>query len=403
MKVLVLCLGVNAGLGGLERFNQRLARALEELRGREISDWYLLSLRDRCEACPPGDGNRIEGFGRSRLRFLGGVFRALLRVRPDVVVLGHALLIPLLPLVAAFCWRARRMLIVHGVEVWGEPWRKIRPVEKLLAARFLHRIISVSKFTAMRMKDVYAVKEEMFTLLPNAVDVPSEEAVTASVLERPIRILTVARMNRQDRQKGVGEVIRAMPAIVRRFPDVRYEVIGCGELVAEYQAVAEDLGVADKVQFLGGVSEEEKDAAFRRARLFVLPSRKEGFGIVFLEAWSYALPVIGGARDAAAEVIAEGETGLLVDGDSPQEIANAVICLLRDPEYAESLGRRGFERVRTAHSHEYFCGRLSRVLIPLQSQFRAPAQTTTGCPGDAARASASGATGAASLEGACES
>jgi phosphatidyl-myo-inositol dimannoside synthase len=368
MKVLFACLGIDEGIGGLEKFNQRLAGCLEELRGEDVTDWRVVSLRDAPHAGKAGPPSRLRGFGRNRIRFVAGFCSALLGFRPDVVIFGHVLLSGLFPLAALLRPRARRMLIVHGIEVWGEPWRAIRMPERLLVNRFVHRVASVSRFTASRMASQYAVGQERFVLLPNAIDVALTGPITRDTSQSGPRMLTVARMNRVDEEKGVGDVIQALPAILRRFPGLHYDVIGGGDSVGRYQRLAREFGVEGKVSFLGRVSDEEKDAAFRRASLFVLPSRKEGFGIVFLEAWNYALPVIGGIKDAAAEVIMHGETGLLVDGRQPGEIAEAVIRLLGDAAFATRLGMSGFERLRTNYSQDNFRNNLADILRRLVSR-----------------------------------
>ncbi len=296
------------------------------------------------------------------MRFLAGFCAALLGFRPDAVMFGHALLAGLAPVALVLRPGAHRILVAHGIEVWGEPWRRIGRTEKRLVAWLVHRVASVSRYTASRMAAEYELDDNKFVLLPNAVDVSPGGPRTRVTPCRELRLLSVARMNRIDEEKGVGEVVQALPTILRRFPEVRYDVIGGGDCVERYRRLARELGVEKQVRFLGPVSDEEKDAAFRRASLFVLPSRKEGFGIVFLEAWNYALPVIGGKGDAAAEVITHADTGLLVDGRKPAEIAEAAIRLLSDPDYSNHLGMRGFERLRSTYSQENFRSNLASVL-----------------------------------------
>ena len=94
----------------------------------------------------------------------------------------------------------------------------------------------------------------------------------------------------------------------------------------------------------------------------MLPSVGEGFGIVFLEAWKHRLPVVAGNKDASAEVVTHSHNGLCVDPDSPQELAEAVTGLLRNPKRAERMGGAGYETVLERYTHAHFRQRLWEIL-----------------------------------------
>jgi len=179
-------------------------------------------------------------------------------------------------------------------------------------------------------------------------------------------ILTVGRLTRR---KGHDMVMRAMPQILRRCPDAIYVIGGAGGYGKDLRALAVALGIQPKVRFLGEVPQDLLPGLFRLADVFVMPNREtegshniEGFGIVFLEASACAVPVVGGRSGGAPEAIAEGETGLLVDGTSPREIAEAVVRILQDPALSQRLGRNGRRRVLSGFTWDHSAGRIRELL-----------------------------------------
>ena len=153
-------------------------------------------------------------------------------------------------------------------------------------------------------------------------------------------------MAAHDKDKGIDQVIMALPAVIAACGRVVYTVIGDGEDRARLEALAESVGVRQVVRFLGAVPDEELHAQLSACDVFVLPSRKEGFGIVFLEAMAYGKPVVGGAHGGTPEVIRDGETGLLVrHGDVPG-LAAALIRLLSDPHERRRMGEAGRQLVK---------------------------------------------------------
>ena len=123
------------------------------------------------------------------------------------------------------------------------------------------------------------------------------------------------------------------------------------------EALAREVGVADHVRFAGRVSDDELLAAYRDADAFVMPSLKEGFGIVYLEAWQHQLPVLAGDRDAGGEVVENGLDGLVVDPTSTQQIADAIVALLTDSDLCARLGAAGRTKLEREYSHERFAER----------------------------------------------
>jgi glycosyltransferase involved in cell wall biosynthesis len=135
------------------------------------------------------------------------------------------------------------------------------------------------------------------------------------------------------------------------------------------RALAAKVGVSSYVKFIGGVTDAELRDEYRRCSLFVMPSNKEGFGIVFLEAMAYGKPIVGAAEGGTPSVVKNGETGLLVDYADVAGIANSITRLLGDDTLRESYGRAGHRRLlneftfdRFEHNLEQLLGNQSQIL-----------------------------------------
>jgi glycosyltransferase involved in cell wall biosynthesis len=138
--------------------------------------------------------------------------------------------------------------------------------------------------------------------------------------------------------KGQSVLIRAMASISSDFPSLTLDLIGEGPEFNRLQALAQQLGLASRVHFLGTKSRTEVAAAMRRCTLFALPSSYEGLGCVYLEAMSCGKPVIGCRGQGIAEVIRQGSNGFLVGPDNEKELALALTMLLRDESRRRNLG-----------------------------------------------------------------
>ena len=134
-------------------------------------------------------------------------------------------------------------------------------------------------------------------------------------------------------------MIRALPQIVREFPDVVVEFTGEGPLRSDMQALAASLGVERHCRFLGFLgSLDEVKALMGSAFVNVAMSRDEGFGLVVTEAFSMGTPVIGTTIPPFRDTIVDGDVGYLIDVDDDRALADRLLRLLRDPALASSMG-----------------------------------------------------------------
>lgn len=183
------------------------------------------------------------------------------------------------------------------------------------------------------------------------------------VREGELLLLTVGRLQRR---KGHDLVIQALARARRELPPLRYVIAGEGAERERLGRLSAEAGVADLVVFAGEVPAEDLPETYAACDIFVHPNRVEGrdiegFGIVFLEAQASGKPVIGGKSGGVPEAVADGETGILVEGDDPVELAAAILRLAKSEELRKRLGAAGRARVLAGFTREQAAARLESV------------------------------------------
>ncbi|MBY8876530.1 glycosyltransferase family 4 protein [Actinacidiphila acidipaludis] len=183
--------------------------------------------------------------------------------------------------------------------------------------------------------------------------------------DRPV----VVCVSRLVRRKGQDTLILALPRILREFPDAALLIVGDGPYRGELETLAERTGVAGSVVFTGAVPWAELPAHFGAGDVFAMPCRTrrggldvEGLGIVYLEASATGLPVVAGDSGGAPDAVLDGETGWVVPGGSPEQAAERVLTLLRDPELRRAMGERGRDWVERAWRWDLLATRLKSLL-----------------------------------------
>ena len=183
--------------------------------------------------------------------------------------------------------------------------------------------------------------------------------------ERPV-ILCLSRLVPR---KGQDMLIRALPTIRSRIDGAALVIVGGGPYLPTLRRLASSLDVADQVIFTEGVAPAELPAHHAMADVFAMPCRTrgagldvEGLGIVYLEASASGVPVVAGRSGGAPEAVQEGRTGLVVDGGSTDQIADAVSRILEDPELAARMGAAGRQWILERWRWQTHAARLATLL-----------------------------------------
>lgn len=265
----------------------------------------------------------------------------------QVVLVGQ-----ILPLgYSAWLWRQKTPYVVftHGLDILlpqSNRWKKFWLLKILSEAK---GVIANSQFTAGELKKL-GVSEEKIEIVYPTVD--SEFFRPATDEERigcpafPY-ILSVGRLVRR---KGFDRVIEVLPRLVKFAPEIRYVIAGRGPDKEYLRQKAVEHGLAHRVIFLEELDDTDLRHLYRQCRVFALACRRigpdvEGFGIVLLEAAACGKPVVVGNSGGAPEAVKHGYSGFLVDPDSADELAQALIKILTDEDFARRLGAYGRQMV----------------------------------------------------------
>ncbi len=355
---------VSAGLdldgGGRAAAGRLLAASCAAFAAERGTGWRLLSLGGLGGFQPCGDDSRARGFGGSQAALALAAWRRQLAGRRVACVydlLGPARVQSWLPASV----RAPYLVILYGIEVW-RPLGAAR--RRALSQATLRLAISAHTRDAARQAngDVGPID-----VLPLCLEERAPAgAVDAGLLERAGAgfVLIVGRMAATERYKGHDLLLEALPRLPAGAASPGRTAANAGETGAgpllviagdgddrpRLEERARQLGLGGRILFTGFVSEATLAELYRRAAVFAMPSLGEGFGLVYLEAMRAGKPCIAARHTAAAEIVVDGDTGLLIDAAAPGELAAALARLLADRELAGRLGeagRRRFEEVFT--------------------------------------------------------
>lgn len=352
--------------GGIQRYTRHLIRSLMDISGAEaVRTVSLLPA-----VVPLREGNVPLPGLRDKLSFSLRSLIEAIRWRPHCLICNHIGLVPVARTVKAM-WRVPYLVLTHGDDVW-------RPVPRY---RFdqAAAVVSVSHFTARVLRHRWGVTPEKIWIIPGALDpdliaspTTSAEVIARHRLAGKRVLLTVSRLDRQSRYKGHERVFRALRQIRHQLPPCAYLVVGEGNDRPYLESLARELELEDIVIFTGAVEDIALPAYYRACDVFIMPSLTdcdriigEGFGIAYIEAAAFGKPSIAGRGGGATEAVLDGITGILVDPQSVDEIAKAIVTLLTNDELRRRLGTQSQSRAWNEFSFDRFRTRVADLLKSL--------------------------------------
>lgn len=367
-KIVLFTLQTFSTTGGIQKMTRTLAYCLNNLAENNGWDFKLWSAYDTNSEIMPQylPAKNFRGFGVKKTSFVINTINS--PVKPDIVIISHVNIAVIGLITKLLNPKCQVWLIAHGIEVW----RPLSRFKRLFLKR-CDKIICVSNFTRQQMIEKHGVNAHRCHVLNNAVDpfmkLPSTFEKPLNLLKRygitnnrPI-VFTLTRLASTEQYKGHDQVIKVISRLKAKFPDIIYILSGQYDLQEEVRIrnLIADYGVTNNVILTGFIEEVELAPHFLLADLFVLPSKKEGFGIVFIEALACGLPVICGNADGSVDAIRNGELGTAINADDLDELESKMAEYLNIPTSAET--RKFLQDKCLQHFNEIdYMGKLNKLI-----------------------------------------
>jgi phosphatidylinositol alpha-1,6-mannosyltransferase len=353
-KVLILTADFPLWDGGVSVFGEKLAKHLH-LNGHFVDVLTPKQLKNDPEydKSVPFTVKRLKNIKDRYLKYFYSYFALFLnRKAYDAIIVTTWF--PYANAALALFPKTPIYLFAHGNDFlekrWQKPFWNKRMTEAFEKA---HHVIAVSTETKKALLHLYPHIEAKVSMIHPAVD-PEDFIFNPENSKR--HLVTIGRLVER---KGQDRVIEALPRVLQEFPDVHYTIAGRGGYENKLKQMVEEKNLSQHVSFAGFINDDQKKQLYRDSYLYIMPSRTimekgdiEGFGITFLEANAAGKPVIGSFAGGVVEAVRDRETGLLANQDSVDDIAEKILELLRNPDYAKQLGSNGRKYVETEANWE---------------------------------------------------
>ncbi|MGN6648034.1 MAG: glycosyltransferase family 4 protein [Cytophaga sp.] len=355
--------------GGIERFNRSFSKALENTISSDTS-LYVFSLYDNEKTV--ADSRYIskasyQGFANKKRNLISRVL-PLLRSN-NTIILGHINYAPLMLLLKCIKPSLKFILIVHGIDVWRD-----LSFLKRKCLQHTDQILSVSNYTKSVLVNKQGVDSNKITVFPNTVDALFDYP---SRFERPVYlqnrhtiastdkvVFTLTRLSSTEHFKGYDKVIESVIQLKKRYPNLQYLIGGKADETeyARLTSMIQKANAQEYIKLCGFIPEQELTDYYLLSDVFIIPSKKEGFGIVFIEAMVCGLKVIAGNQDGSVDALQNGELGLLVHPDNQKEIEQAIEASIQQP-LTDGEKQSLQIRVKNLFGFDAFQNRLKHFLV----------------------------------------
>jgi phosphatidyl-myo-inositol dimannoside synthase len=271
------------------------------------------------------------------------------------------------------------LVFVHDVEAWDPAL----PADRLATLRAATLRVANSGYTAARVARAHPnigrvvpcplglldddVEGQVLTPAPAGLEPAAPASGLGSADDQvdrvgPLSVLIVGRMHDTERYKGHDELLESWPEVVARVPGAQLVIVGLGNDRVRLRDKARALGVGSQVLFCGFVPAKTLAALWERVAVFAMPSAREGFGLVYLEAMRAGRPCIGSTSDAAGDIIIDRDSGFLIDRSNRGALTEALVTLLTDESMRRTMGEAGRRRFLAEFTAERFATRLRTIL-----------------------------------------
>ncbi len=247
------------------------------------------------------------------------------------------------------------LTFIHGIEVWENALPR-----HINACRQSSMLVSNSNYTRLRAAKCHGDFERAKVCwLATESNSPPKMKLDPP---RAPTVLIVSRLDAKEGYKGHDELIESWPMVLKEVPNAILRIVGTGNGRDRLVRNVSEIGCSDSIQFDGFVDESKLESIYLESSVFAMPSRGEGFGIVYIEAMRCGLPIITSTHDAGQEVIKDGETGFAVNLDQKNQLAEKIVYLLQNPAIAAQMGKAGQRRWAENFTLDQFSQRFQPII-----------------------------------------
>jgi glycosyltransferase involved in cell wall biosynthesis len=350
-KILFIYQNAFSQTGGIQTFNKYFISALEDIKKENDNfNAELISIYDNKEDIK--SNLLFKTLNKNKLSAFVEIIKN--HKKYDTFIFAHVNLAPLARLLRILNKKCQIIFITHGIDVW----KKLpKSTENIMNKS---QILTVSSFSKNELLK-YNPNLKDIVVFPNCIKTQD----TNKILKNPynkndFNILSVTRLTKGEESKGIDTMIKTLPLLIKDIPNIKYSVIGKGEDTIRLKQIAKEQDVEKYVDFLGFV--DDINAYYQHCDIFSLPSKKEGFGIVYLEAMQYKKPVIGCNFGGPTDVIKHKETGYLCEYDDINQIAKSILEIYNDDIQKEILGKNGYTYLMNNFTYSYYKNNLKKIL-----------------------------------------
>jgi len=346
-KVCFFNLSTYSSIGGIEKYNQNLLKALDFLNIKTTS----LSVYDKVNI---EEFNNIEfkNFNKNKLKSSVYLLKNIYKI--EELVVSHINLMPIVIVSKILNPKLNIYIAIYGVEVWKNFSALYRFFFKKIS------FLSISSYTTDVFIEFNALKKNNIHYLPPSVNLDLSSNIKNPYDNKNFNILSLSRLHEADSYKGIDSMIKTIPLLLNRIPNIKFTIVGSGNDKERLMQLSQEMGVENYIDFKGFVKGTE--SYYKYCDMFCLPSKGEGFGIVYLEAMKYKRPCIACNEGGQTDVVINKKTGFLCDYDDLHCLVENIIRLSENPQKVQELGDNGYQYLLNNFTFDKFQSRLRSIL-----------------------------------------
>lgn len=342
-----------ANIGGIEEFNKRFMTSLEQIVQKSDVKVEIISIYDDKGYESNYNNVNFIGFNGNKLKAIWHIIRRV--NKQDILFYGHINLLPVAYLTYIVNRVRKTYFIIHGIDVW----HRFSPIKRFVLKKFSY--LSVSNYT----KDIFSEKNNIdpaqIDIFPNCIYLEDDTSIHENPFDpAAFNLLTITRLSKGDNYKGVDNILKAVSLLKNEISNIKYTIVGKGDDTERLRLLVKELDIVEFVDFKGFVADIEP--YFSHCDLFALPSKSEGFGIVYLEAMKYKKPVLAANSGGAVDVVIDNITGVLCPYGDIGCLKEKILSIHNNVSFANQIGLKGYRQLIEKFTFTSYKNRLKKIL-----------------------------------------